>query len=537
MRAHASVSVGCMEAAEDRELIGVDTMLRLDHETPPQTPFPKLTAPEAPLVSSLQVRKNFGSVVKLFVVKTEPNYAQPWQMRPQRSATGSGFVISGRRIITTAHVVACSTTVHVRKPGSAKKYPGKVISIGHICDLALLSVADENFWDGLVPLEFAPVPHLQDIVVVVGYPRGGDSISVTKGVVSRVDMKRYGHGGNRLIAIQIDAAINPGNSGGPAFCDLQTGKVAGVAFSKLTEADNIGYIIPHQIIEHFLAENERYGQFRGVCSLGFRWEDMENPYLRESLQVSSQQSGVLVYKTDPLAPCAAHLKERDVIMSVDGTAVADDGTIELRNEERVEFSHVIRSHFIGDVIRVVVWRDGQEVELSYPLAPRRPLVPIMHSVDCVPSYFVFGGLVFVPLSVPFIEHAFGHSWRKVAPVPLLSLIPEYRTKPEEQVVILFQVLSAEINFGYKVMPTKVLSCSGQSFENLRDLAAIVDKWTGKYIEFMLDGGKMIILNTEVAREAGPEILKQHAISSDRSPDLTKAAAKVGVLEGSSTTPT
>ena len=43
-----------------------------------------------------------------------------------------------------------------------------------------------------------------------------------------------------------------GNSGGPAFADLQHAKVAGVAFSKLSNADNVGYIIPYQIIKHFL---------------------------------------------------------------------------------------------------------------------------------------------------------------------------------------------------------------------------------------------------------------------------------------------
>ena len=55
--------------------------------------------------------------------------------------------------------------------------------------------------------------------MAVGYPRGGDSMSVTKGVVSRIDMRRYRTAGGKLLCVQIDAAINPGNSGGPAFND------------------------------------------------------------------------------------------------------------------------------------------------------------------------------------------------------------------------------------------------------------------------------------------------------------------------------
>lgn len=66
---------------------------------------------------------------------------------------------------------------------------------------------------------------------------GGDNISVTKGVVSRVEPTQYVHGATQLMAIQIDAAINPGNSGGPA---IMGNKVVGVAFQNLSGAENIG---------------------------------------------------------------------------------------------------------------------------------------------------------------------------------------------------------------------------------------------------------------------------------------------------------
>ena len=60
-----------------------------------------------------------------------------------------------------------------------------------------------------------------------------------------------------------------------------------------------------------------------------------------------------------------------------------------------------------DELTVKVLRDGQPQLISYRLEQRRPLVPVLHGVDCVPSYFIVGGLVFVPLSIPFLEHAYG----------------------------------------------------------------------------------------------------------------------------------
>ena len=61
----------------------------------------------------------------------------------------------------------------------------------------------------------------------------------------------------------------------------------------------------------------------------------------------------------------------------------------------------------GERLNVQVLRGGQLLSLEYQLKQRRPLVPILHGVDCVPSYFIVGGLVFVPLSIPFLEHAYG----------------------------------------------------------------------------------------------------------------------------------
>ncbi|CAI5469488.1 unnamed protein product [Closterium sp. Yama58-4] len=135
------------------------------------------------------------SVVKVFAVASSPNYWLPWQSKPQREVTGSGFVVSGRRILTSAHVVADHTFVLVRRHGSPKKFLATVEAVAHDCDLALLSVKDpasvgsgeggingggsgdaradsEEFWEGMRALELGDVPLLQESIAVVGYPQG-----------------------------------------------------------------------------------------------------------------------------------------------------------------------------------------------------------------------------------------------------------------------------------------------------------------------------------------------------------------------------
>lgn len=66
-------------------------------------------------------------------------------------------------------------------------------------------------------------------------------------------------------------------------------------------------------------------------------------------------------------------------------------------------------------------RDGVMTPLKYQLNLRRPLVPVLAGVDCVPSYFIVGGLVFVPLSIPFLEHAYGGAQRAHG-APRLALL-------------------------------------------------------------------------------------------------------------------
>ena len=171
------------------------------------------------------------SVVKIYSISAPPSFSSPWRKSRQRASTSSGFIVDGRRILCNAHGVSFSSSVRVRKHAKSKKFTARILHVGHECDLAILTVDEESFWTDTVPLTFRDdIPTLQESVSCFGYPTGGDNISVTKGVISRIDFAEYSHAGGELIVIQIDAAINAGNSGGPAILG---GEVVGVAFETL----------------------------------------------------------------------------------------------------------------------------------------------------------------------------------------------------------------------------------------------------------------------------------------------------------------
>ncbi|MEW5310963.1 MAG: hypothetical protein WDW38_002714 [Sanguina aurantia] len=496
-------------------------------------------APRPAAGAVIEVKKTakaLRSVLKVFVTKVDPNYSQPWQMCPQRSSSGSAFVVDTvkRHILTNSHVVSNATAIYIRRPGVAKKFKAEVLCEGKQVDLALLTVRDDTFWDpSLQALEFVDVPELQSPIAVAGYPVGGDSLSITKGIVSRLTQVRYSSANARLLGIQIDAAINPGNSGGPAFADLDAGKVAGVAFSKnvSTSTDNIGYIIPWRVVEHFMTEaaSGAGATYRGVPDPGFSTQDMENPSQRTFLKVPEHRSGVVVVHVDPLSAAHGVLQVQDVIMELDDTPIADDGTCVFRDDERLDYTFIIRQKHLGDDIRVKILRDGLELDVSYALRKKDSLVPVIHGLDCSPSFFIVGGCVFMPLTSPFLEMVFFGSGkrgrRSDIPVPVLSAFNTHKTHKGQQIVILVQVLAHELNHGYKYSVTPALTFNGTPLRNLRHLADLVDGCTEQFLNFGLDGGRLITLERAEAAVHGPQILLTNAIAVDRSPDLLLPATE------------
>ncbi|KAL5079935.1 hypothetical protein RYX36_008356 [Vicia faba] len=461
----------------------------------------------------------FNSVVKIFTVSCSPNYLLPWQNKSQRESMGSGFVIPGRKILTNAHVVADHSFVLVRKHGSPNKYRAQVKAVGHECDLALLIVDSDEFWDGMIPLEFGDIPFLQQAVAVVGYPQGGDTISVTKGVVSRVEPTQYVHGASQLMAIQIDAAINPGNSGGPAIMGK---KVAGVAFQNLSGAENIGYIIPVPVIKHFISGVEENGKYIGFCSLGLSCQTTENVHLRNHFGMQPGMTGVLVNKINPLSDAYKVLKKDDIILSFDGVSIANDGTVPFRNRERITFDHLVSMKKLNEKAVVKVLRDGQEIELSIILQPIQPLVPV-HQFDKLPSYYIFAGLVFVPLTQPYL-HEYGEDWYNASPRRLCErALRELPKKENQQLVILSQVLMDDINAGYeRLADLQVLKVNGTEIDNLEHLCELVENCNTDSLHFDLDDNRVIVLNCEAAKIATSRILKRHRIPSSMSADLINA---------------
>src|SRR5580698_9266689 len=254
----------------------------------------------APAVSANAPVENIPSdvgnaVVKVFSTMRYPDPSRPWTKQSPSEVTASGVVIEGKRILTNAHAVLYASQVQVQANQAGDKIGATVVAVAPDIDLAVLKLDDESFFKQHAPVARASaLPQIKDAVLAYGFPLGGTSLSITKGIVSRIEFVPYSFVVSGL-RIQIDAAINPGNSGGPAIAG---DKMIGLAFSRLGgESQNIGYIISNEEIELFL-QDIADGRYDGKPSMYDDLQTLENPALRQFLKLDKSVEGMVVHRPD-----------------------------------------------------------------------------------------------------------------------------------------------------------------------------------------------------------------------------------------------
>jgi len=473
----------------------------------------------APLSGSQQNPSLTNAVVKIFVTTNKMDYYRPWQSKGIKSSGGSGTIIKGNRILTNAHVVSDHTFIQVKKDADPKKYTAHLIAIGHDCDLALLEVEDSHFFDNIIPPEFGELPKLQDSVTVMGYPLGGGKISITEGVVSRLEVTAYAQSSRQLLSVQIDAAINPGNSGGPV---MQNGKLIGIAMQVFRAGQNIGYMIPILIIEHFFKDLDD-GGYEGFPMLGVDFKNTENATLREYYGITNEEGGVLISKVLPFSPAFNNLNEGDIILAISGIPIGEDGTFQFRGHERLSLTHLVTKEHIDDDIVLKIMRDQKIKNVNIRLNSFVTLVPHAHYFQ-EPPYFIYGGLVFTVLSID-LAYSWGNRWWEKAPLDLIYYsigTGRLNIQKKKEIIVLLNILPDDINVGYHGISNEVIEkVNGADIKSFKDFVTHIheDKTKEQYTVFETERNSQIILSNNNIDKVNDEILERNNIPYQFSSDV------------------
>jgi S1-C subfamily serine protease len=463
-----------------------------------------------------------NSVVKIFSTMRYPDPFKPWTKQAPSEATASGVVIEGKRILTNAHAVLYASQVQVQANAAGDKVSATVLAIAPGIDLAVLQLDDPSFFDSHPPVARASkLPQIKDPVLAYGFPTGGASLSITKGIVSRIEFATYNYPVSGL-RIQIDAAINPGNSGGPAIAG---DKMIGLAFSRLGgDTQNIGYIIPNEEVELFLKDIAS-GHYVGKPAMYDDLQTLENPALRDFLKLDKSVEGMVVHRPDK-TDASYPLKEWDVISRIGDTPIDNQGMVKIDKDLRVNFAYMIQRVAKDDKLPLTVVRAGKPLKIELPVSSNRPtLAPDLHGE--YPSYFVYGPMVFSRATRQFLQ-AFENNANLLRILGFVKspLVTRAFDPPsddlEELVLISSPFFPHKLANGYS-NPTGavVSSINGTSVKSLKHLVEILRDLKDPFvtIEFGSKSGEALVFSRTAIVAATDDILTDNGVRAQGSPDM------------------
>jgi len=438
------------------------------------------------------------------------DYRLPWNPGTVSSGRGAGFIVAGKKIITNAHVISGARNITVQREADPRRYAAKVKYVAHDCDLAMLDVEDPAFFKGTTHLDLGEIPELESVVSVYGFPIGGGRLSVTRGVVSRIDYNAYTHSGREShLAIQIDAAINPGNSGGPV---MQADKVVGVAFQGFRGdvAQNVGYMIPTPVIRRFLKDVED-GRYDYYVDIAVRWMPLENPAMRKHLGRPNDGRGVVVTDVFSEGSSDGYLQKGDVLLSIDGHPIESDGSVRLEGKP-VQLEEIVERKFAREEVRLEVWRGGVTEKIGVPLKPADMFSMYEVLYEPPPRYVLYGGLVFQPLTANLMAVLAGSAdLRLKQKYTMFATDQMYKETPEP--VILSAVLPDPSNVYLRGLAGQIVrEINGRKIRTLADVEpALAANGERTVICFEGDARPAVLKKDEVDRSA-PRIMAQYGVT-------------------------
>src|ERR1700681_4556113 len=463
-----------------------------------------------------------NSVVKVFTTMRYPDPFKPWSKQAPSEVTASGVVIEGRRILTNAHVVLYASQVQIQANAAGDKMPATVLAVAPGIDLAVLQLVDTAFFDKHPPLARAgQLPRIKDAGLAYGFPTGGNSLSITKGIVSRLEFVAYNYPVSGL-RIQIDAAINPGNSGGPAIAG---DKMVGLAFSKLGgDTQNIGYIIPNEEVDLFLKDIAD-GHYDGKPAMYDELQTLENPALREYLKLDKTVEGMVVHRPDK-SDASYPLKEWDVLTRIGDTPIDNQGMIKLDKDLRVGFAYLVQRLANNGTVPMTVVRAGKPMQIQLPVsAQHATLVTDLHGG--YPSYFIYGPLVFSTATWQLVSSFENNAGllRILGAVksPLVTRAldtPDAET--EELVVISSPFFPHKLANGYSNPAGSVVySINGTHVRSLEHLVALLRDLNDPFVTIQFDqkGNEAFVFSRAAMLAATDDILTDNGVRAQGSPNM------------------
>lgn len=457
------------------------------------------------------------SVVKITAFTRFPDPNRPWEKPKPKEGSGSGVYIGGNRILTNAHVVNFASEIYTQWNPADEKTDAKLFAISVDLDLAVITVADEKFFNKRKPLPMSvQMPKLKDSVAAYGFPIGGAGLSITKGEVSRINSVRFGSEGHGL-QIQTSAALNPGNSGGPA---VSGDKMIGLVYRGILSAQNIGYIIPAEEVDFFL-KNIKDGKFTGKPRLNTltKYQPLENDALRRSIGIDKSVTGILIFGATPDVP----LKDMDILTKIGEHAIDNRGNVQLGEGVSAFFTYLVPKVVKNNNIPITLRRDGKLISIQLKADTIDRSLIRSYGNDPIP-YFLHGPLVFVPTRQEDVNDFYARKNLYSHESPLTIRRTDYSRFPGEELVVVSAQFRHKVANGYFDHSGQVIkSVNGVAIKNMRHLVETLRDAKDPFVKiaFAEESSESMVFDRTEMENATEQLIEELGIAPARrgSPEL------------------
>jgi S1-C subfamily serine protease len=414
-------------------------------------------------------------LVRVNVTTQNWDFLRPWGKRQPFTKRAVGAVLPGKRVLVSGELVANANYIEFEMPEGGRKTPASVEVVDYESNLAILKGDDDKFLNGFRPFELTEgkvgesleIQQLENTGVVLATPAP----------ITTVEVSRYPVDDSSFLVYRATASIQFRDSSFvlPA---TRSGKLAGLVV-RYDNGSSSAEIIPTPVIQHFLKDAAK-GSYKGFPRTGMGFSNTRDPQLRRYADLNGN-GGVYVTSVLPDGPAAeAGIKQGDVILSIDGKPVDQDGNYVDPTYGKLALVHLAAQHYVGDTVKISLQREGKKMDVDLKLAHPDPqdFVIEPYVIDRAPKFYILGGLVLQELSRQYLKD-FGADWLKRAPEEFIYMDRyqhELFGKGPKKIVFLSRVLPMPSTLGYEELhQIRVTKINGMELQNLEDVPAALAK--------------------------------------------------------------
>jgi hypothetical protein len=450
------------------------------------------------------------TVVTIEASRKQYDQLQPWNQRLE-TVVKSGIVVNDQHILTTADFLNDTTLVRIQKQGRGAWYQASLVWIDYHANLALLSSKEPSLWADSKPAAFKePVP-AQGTVEILRWRNG--RLETTKGEIARLVVKRGKLSWVEHLQLEVQSEIN---AAGWSEIVVMNSRVVGLATS---QEGNALTVLPASFFQPLL-KAQRNGRYPGLGFFDFVWQKSDNPVTLSYLKLAPPPRGVVIIEANTKLGSQGPLLPKDVLLRIDGFEVDSEGDYTDPTYGKLSLENLAGRRMAGGAMPVEIWRDGKSMTVNYVL-PRadyyHDLVP-QATYDQPPEYLIVGGLVFQPLTEPFLR-SWGTDWRRKAPFRLVYYLTESPTAERPGRILISAVLPDPFTIGYQdyrfLMVDKV---NNKPVSRLTDIAEALKSPQGQFHIIDFAAGEFVrrvVIDAEQSGPATQRVLKRFGIEKDR----------------------